>query len=194
MEVLGYHLSDKGLVDSNGDAPKNQSYVEFLLKPKQGVIRVFYDLDYSMPLLLKALKLTEREEEVLRSSTKFHLPPYHLRYIPGRFASIKRASAFSYFSDSRQYRKFPNTDLAMNPLTLAMRAKSTGELVRSILEELGIETTSLTSPARAYEKAQVEFLYQEREKAAGNEVKRCIIDGIGIEVFGRSWEKYLLGR
>lgn len=194
MEVLGYHLSDGGLVDSNGDVPKNQSHVEFLLQPKQGVIRVFYDLDYSVPLLLKALKLTEREEEVLRSSTKFHLPPYHLRYVPGKFASIKRASAFSYFSNSNQYVGHTNADLSTNSLVLARRAKSTGELVRGIFGELGIGTTSLTSPARAYEKTQIEFLYQESKKARDNVVKRSIIDGIGLEVFGRSWEKYLLER
>ena len=194
MIVLGYHISEKGAVNSDKEEPKHLSLVEFLLQPKNGTIRVLYDLDYSVGLVIKSLKLTLRETATLCDTTKFHLPPYHLRYVTGKFISIKRANAFSYFSNASQYVKYPNEDLVLNNLLLAERAKATGELVVSILGELGIESTSLTSPARAYERTQVEYLYKEMQKSTNNATRRGIIDSIGIEVFGRSWEKYLEGR
>lgn len=195
MRVLGYHITEKSAINSDREEKsQNLSLVEFLLQPKDGTIRVFYDLDYSVGYIFKSLKLTPRETTVLMETTKFHLPPYHLRYVMGRFMSIKRANAFSYFSNASQYVKHSNSELALLPLTLAVLAKGIGEDVMNIFGELGIEVTSLTSPARAYERYQVEFLFKEMEKSGDNEVRRSIIDSIGLEVFGRSWEKYLQER
>jgi len=194
MKVLGYHISDKGAINSDNETAIELSLVEFLLQPKDDTIRIFYDLEYSTNFLLASLKFTPKEEKVLRETTKFRLPPYYFRYVVGKFLSIKRTNAFSYFSNASQYVKYPSTDLALNAITLTDRARVTGELVKNILGELGIETTSLTSPARAYEKAQVEFLLKELKKSSGNKVREDIIDNIGLEVFGRTWEKYLLER
>jgi len=187
MKVLGYHISDRGTVNSDGEVPNSLSLVEYLLQPKDSTIRVFYDLSYSIGFLLTSLKFTTKELKVLREETKFRLPPYHFRYVPEKFLSIKRATAFSYFSNASQYLKYPISDLSLTPLTLANRAKNTGELVRNILNGLGIEVVSLTSPARAYEKSQVNLLFKEMQKSA-DEVRKNIIDSIGLEVFGRTWE------
>ena len=191
MKVLGYHISDKEVLNSDGEVPGNLSIAEFLLRPKDDTIRIFFDLDYSMNFLLHSLKVNQRGASILVDTTKYHIPPYNLRYVPGRFMSIKRSNGFSYYSSASQYVKYNTSELALNPATLAERAKQTGEMVRDILKGLGIETTSLTSPARAYERSQVEFLFKEMQKSRDDEVRSKIIDSIGLEVFGRSWEKYL---
>ena len=191
MKVLGYHISDKGTANSDKEVPNNLSLVEYLLLPKVDTIRIFYDLEYSVNFIQQSLKLTTKEIGVLRDTTKFHLPPYHLRYVVGKFLSIKRSSAFSYFSNASQYAKDSGTGLVLNPFAYADRARIVGEQVRDIFSELGIEAVSLTSPARAYEKSQVAYLYKEMQKFADNCVRKSIIDSIGLEVFGRSWETYL---
>jgi hypothetical protein len=194
MKVLGYHISDKGVINSDGETSLSLSLVEFLLQPKDGTIRVLYDLDYSIGSILKSLKLTVRETAVLCDTTKFRLPPYQLRYVTGKFLSIKRVNAFSYFSNASQYSK-RNTDaeLTLQPLTLAKLAESVGKEVLGIFSELGIEAESLTSPARAYERTQVRLLLKEMQSSS-SDMRRKIIDSIGLEVFGRTWEKYLLER
>jgi len=193
MRVLGYHALDGAAINSDNEEPKNLSLVEFLLQPKDSTIRVFYDLDYSIGFISKSLKLTTREVAILCDTTKFRLPPYHLRYVTGKFLSIKRTNAFSYFSNASQYTKRnTDTELTLQPFTLAKLAKGVGEEVLGIFSELGIETESLTSPARAYEKTQVGLLLKEMQ-ASSNEMRKKIIDSIGLEVFGRTWETYLLG-
>lgn len=193
MRVLGYHISEREVINSDKEELTHFSLVEYLLQPKNDTIRILYDLDYSINFLLSSLKFTSKEEKVLKETTKFRLPPYYFRYVVGKFLSIKRTNAFSYFSNASQYIKCSTTDLTLNSFILAERARETGELVKGILEELGIETTSLTSPARAYEKAQVEYLYNEMQKSADNVIRRSIIDSIGLEVFGRTWETHLQG-
>jgi hypothetical protein len=190
MRILGYHISDKGATNSDKEVQGCLSLVEFLLQPKSDTIRVLYDLDFSTHLLLVNLKFTAKEASVLVDTTKFHLPPYHFRYVPGKFLSIKRSTAFSYFSNASQYVKYPVENLNLNSISLAERAREVGELVQKTFTELGIDPTSLTSPSRAYEKSQVEFLYKEMLRS-DNEIRKDIIDSIGLEVFGRSWEKYI---
>jgi len=193
MRVLGYHISDKGAINSDKEEPNGLSLAEYLLQPKNDTIKILYDLDHSINYLLSSLKFTPKEEKVLKETTKFRLPPYYFRYVVGKFLSIKRTNAFSYFSNASQYIKGTSTDLTLNNFILAERARGAGELVKCILGELGIETTSLTSPARAYEKAQVEYLLKEMQRS-NDEIRKSIIDSIGLEVFGRTWEKYLQER
>lgn len=195
MRVLGYHIADEGAVDSDGDTPQKLSLVEFLLKPKEDTIRIFFDLDFSIYFLLKSLKFTPTGEKSLRNTTRYHLPPYQLRYVVGKFMSIKRSNGFAYYSNASQYVNLhPMSSFRVVSNILALKAKDVGEKVRGILDELGIETTSLTSPARAYEKSQVARLVRELEASSNDEIRRGIIESIGLEVFGRTWEDYKLRR
>ncbi len=63
-----------------------------------------------------------------------------------------------------------------------------------ILNELGMSPTSLVSPARAYEKSQIGLLYDEKKKTLADPVRTVVIDSIGLEIFGRSWEDYFKNR
>lgn len=190
MKVLGYHIDEDGVVNSDGDTPGKLTLIEFLLRPKEDTIRIFFDLDCSIPFLLRTLKFTPTEEESLRTTTKYHLPPYQLRYVEGRFMSVKRANGFAYFANAFQYVNLsPHSFFRVKPAVLAEKAKSIGETVRDILKGLGIETTSLTSSARAYEKSQVEFLAKELGNSSNNDIRRRVIESIGLEVFGRTWEE-----
>ena len=190
MKVLGYHISPTAIVTSEGEVCTVKHPLEFLLQPKRDTIRILYNLDYSVPFITTEGRLDYKE---LVQTTKLKVPPYHIRYIPGKLLSIKRVGAFAYYTDANQYVKYPKTDNSLSPIVLATRAKDVGDRVYSVLQELGLEVTSLTSPVRVYEKTQLKWLYQEKQKANSDPVKTSIIEGIGIGVFGDSWERYLKG-
>jgi hypothetical protein len=191
MQILGYHIGQNTIVDSTGEVCGKQSYLEFLLQPKPDTIRMMYDLDESVTNLARMLHMTEGELYLFSEKTKLSMPPYHLRYVPSKLFSVKRARAFAYYADASQYERTSGEDLAREPIVLANRAKGIGERVYQVLVELGISPTSLTSPARAYEKAQLKWLYSKRAEANGDPVKSGIIDGIGEGIYGESWKKYL---
>lgn len=192
MDILGYHISREGVLVSSGDSCDSLgNCLEFLLKSRSDTIRLLYSVDYSLAFALLQLHLSQDEYKYLEETTKLSVPPYHLRYVPGKLFSIKRTGAFSYFADSQQYLNYPISDLENSGLSLALRAESTGRRVYQILTELGIETTSLVSPARAYEKSQISKLYKETVASSDDEVRSSIIEGIGMGVFGDRWTKYL---
>lgn len=188
MNVVGYHITDEGLVvDSYGRVPFGTTPVEFLLRPQPDTIRMIYDLGYSIGGVVTLFGKTT--DDLGDGAAKLTKLPYHLKYIPKKFFSIKRVGAFVYFADSSQYVGYPESDLSLGPLVLATRAKEVGERVYQILKELGIDATSLTSPVRAYEKTQLSWLYNEKKKASDT-VKSSIIDGIGLGIYGDNWSKF----
>lgn len=188
MKILGYHISGKTIVNSDGEVCGIRSPLEFLLEPKLDTIRMLYDLNHCICNLTSILDI---DYSKLSVATKSDRLPYHLRFIPNKLFSIKKPDAFSYYADASQYIRYPNEDLLLPPLILATRAKEIGDRVYKVLTELGLEVTSLTSPTRAYEKTQLKWLCNERKKAMGDEVKVSIIDGIGSGIFGSRWEEYL---
>jgi len=191
MRVLGYSISGGTVLNSDGEVCKGMSYLEFLLQPKSGTIRMMYDLTEDVCSLCQMIKLSIGEMGTLISDTKLHIPPYHLRYIPYKLFSIKRPRAFAYYADASQYVQYPEPDLTLEPSERARRAQETGEKVYRVLTELGIGATSLVSPARAYEKEQLKWLYNKRREANGDPVRMSIIEGIGQGIYGESWKKYL---
>ena len=191
MQILGYHIGQNTIMDSTGEVCGKQSYLEFLLQPKPDTIRMLYCLDHNVSNLLEMLKLNQWEIRALIQDTKLFMPPYHLRYVSSKLFSVKRARAFAYYADASQYVKYPDDDLALEPLVLARRAQEIGERGYRVLVDLGMGPTSLTSPSRAYEKAQLKWLYSKRAEANGDAVKSGIIDGIGSGIYGESWKKYL---
>lgn len=192
MKILGYYISDKTIVNSEGEVCGLRTPLEFLLESKLDTIRMLYDLNHCVLNLSSMLGINYSK---LSEATKLDKAPYHLRFIPNKLFSVKKPGAFSYYADASQYIKYPDEGLRyqvdLPPLVLATRAKEVGDKVYKVLTELGLEVTSLTSPIRAYEKTQLKWLCSEREKAVGDEVKVGIIDGIGSGIFGNRWEKYL---
>jgi hypothetical protein len=192
MKILGYSISDGKIVTSDGEVcSSGQSYLEFLLQSKPDTIRMMYDLNNDVVSLTITIGLTDKEILDLMHLTKLYFPPYHLRFVPSKLFSIKRPKAFSYFTDASQYVKYTFEGLPQEPLVIATRAKEIGEAVYNTLTELGINPTSLISPAKAYIRSQVELLYNKMRESDGNLIKRDIISGIGLNIYGEVWTKHL---
>lgn len=190
MKVLGYHISDKEIADSDGIICNSPNF-EFLLFPKPETIRIMYDLDYSIGMLglfgMPRFSIIE-----LNTTTRLTIEPYHIRYIQGKFFSIKRPGAFTYYTNAKQY--YPNYESSsiLSAKTRAIDAKCIGEDVLRVFEDLGLDATSLTSAERAYTKTQMKWLFEERKAILpSNALKAKVIDNIGIGVFGESWTKFL---
>ena len=189
MKILGYSVSNGLVVNSDEETSKGLSALEFLLQPRLGTLRILYNLDSDVSNLLSILEVDNSLQEELKLSTKLTLSPYHLKYTVGKLFSIKRRGAFVFFANARQYCPDLEEALNGNAIVLAKTAKYTGDMVYLALLELGISPTSLVSPARAYEKCQVEWLRDQRGKAleAGDLVKEGIIETIGNNTFGEAW-------
>jgi len=195
MQILGYFVGGNVIVDSDNNTCKaGQSYLEFLLQPKPDTIRVMYDLDKSVQNLVGMLNLRDGEAYQLTKEGKLAILPYHLKYIMGKLFSVKRLNAFAYYANAIRYVKTDDVGVQPEPSFLALRAKEIGEQVYAILSGLGLNPTSLVNPARAYEKAQLKWLYSQKAEADGDSVKSGIIDEIGLEIYGRAWEDYCVGK
>lgn len=191
MKVLGYHISSNNtIVDSDGTVCDSPNF-GFLLVSKPGTIRIMYDLDYSINLLgINFMpKLTVEELIKLRETTRLSLYTWSLRYVENKFFSIKRSGAFAYYCNASQYVNSSRLDLPA--LDLAQRAKDTGDRVVKIFEELGLDSSSLTSPERAYTRTQIKRLYQELQNTK-DPFKKSIIRNIGLGVFPESWDPTVL--
>jgi len=185
VRIVGYHISEDTIADTDGGAPDGLTFLEYLLKPKKDAIRIFFHLEYGIANLLRMARITEGAGRELLLTTNLHIPPYRLRYIPYKLFSIKRSGAFSYFSNASQYISFSNSMLSQSPTELAQRAKEVGEKIYETLNSLGLEATSLINPIRAYEKKdslllpieQINWLYKEKE-VTDDTIKKQVIQRI----------------
>ena len=180
MKVIGYHIA-KGMVFSTDKSCTSDNLLEGMLS-KQEALRVLFNLDYSLADILKSLGVTEEEGNTMLLTTFLFKPPYKLRYIPGKFLSIKKNTSFAYYSNASQYKVFPLSYLSKDPSELILEAKKVGERVCSVFKDLGINTTSLTNPIRVYEKShkfKTEPLEDQINSLAG---AFCTQDEVGRKV------------
>lgn len=197
MRVVGYHIGE-GMIASTDNGVVPSPPLEYLLLPKKDSIRILLHLDYSMANLLRFIGVSKKEGEELLLTTNLRISPYKIRYIPGKLFSIKRARAFSYFSDASQYTQLDNTLLSNSPQELADKAKEIGEEVCKVLSDLGFQATSLVNPIKAYEKTppktlplqQINWLYKEMETSGM--VKKNVIHKL-IQGLVEGEEKKLKG-
>jgi len=146
-EIIGFHITDQGtLTCSKGIAPcTSPPYLEYILQ-HSGYINLFADLDKDVARLLKLLDLTPYELQGFHITEKLSIPPYTLTYYPGKFFSIDRGSGaqhpYANFCDAGQYQLCNS----------ASEAQHVGVQVYNVLESLGIQPTSLISPANAFRK------------------------------------------
>ena len=158
MKILGYHINDKAIVNSDGEVRAEPPYLDFLLQPREDTIKVFYHMGYNVANLLKLINLFEDEGKKLQDEQKLYLPPYTLKHIAGKFFSIKKGHffgcPFANFSDMSQYKhaKFAEYEAVGTCVEKAKEAKETGEAVYNALQSIGLHPTSLTSPIKSYEK------------------------------------------
>lgn len=165
MKIVGYHILNGIIANSDEEINCNPPYLDFLLQPKEDTIRICYHLGYAIANLIKNIKLTKEECIELHEDTSLVIYPYELRYIPNKFFSIRKYGRFAYYCDASQYMEyFDSSSLISNGqieeqcIKLANKAKEVGEGVFKALEELGLKPDSITSPIRVYEKAVLEKL------------------------------------
>lgn len=193
MRIMGYHVNGGKVTTSTGKDSSGQSLLEFLVQPEPDTIRVMYDLDHSAARALAIAGIDSPEIKSMSGDSRgltFYLAPYHIRYIKGKLFSVKRVGAFAYYANASRYTPYPPEDLGLEGSVLANRARETGEQVLQILQGLELNPTSLVNPARAYEKKQIQWLYNEKINADGNPVKAGIIEEIGFDIYGRTWQDF----
>jgi len=169
MRIIGYHISDGLIVNSDGEFCKLPPWLNFLAANKGDSIKTLYHLDYSVACLLKMIGLPiELCKELLETSDlRFdvvdgqftRLEPddknpvgFVVQYIPRKWFSIKDCSTRQWagFSDMLQYH---NKALdGQPPEKYAEIAEITGQQVYDALVKLGLHPKSLSSPISAYSK------------------------------------------
>jgi hypothetical protein len=181
MKVIGYHISDKSIVDSEGSEfiASGQCF-EWLLQPRPDSIRMLYHIEYNVANLLKMARIGKEAGRELLYTTSLITRPYALHYVPGKLFSVKRKSAFAYFSNAGQYINMPNEWLFRDARELALKAQEIGYKALEALRELGVDATSLTNPYMAYEKAPATFKLAEMLEQETDEIKRNVMRKIAL--------------
>ena len=186
MRVVGYHVDGKVVVNTDGEVFRDgEECFEGLLQPKEDSIRMFYHLEYSVANLLKMAHIEKEAGKELLNTTILNIRPYKLRYVPGKLFSIKRAGAFSYFSNAGQYISFPNEWLLRDAKELAGKAQEVGYRALEVLKELGVDATSLINPYRAYEKEPVPVDLSNLVAEESDEVKRNVMRKVALGILER---------
>jgi len=147
MRILGYHISDNLIINSDGEYRDKSPYINFLLCKKPSTIRVFYNMEDAVNNIMKLLSWGNGQAKELMSTTKLHVAPYHFRYVPDKFFSIKKPKAFAYYGDASRYVE----PLEFEPSQAASVAKEVGIVVYETLSELGVKPINILNPYRQYE-------------------------------------------
>ena len=201
MRILGYHISNGIIANSDGEHTIEPPFLDFLLQPKTDTIKVFYHLGYNVANLIKLINLTKEEAKRLHDTSKLRLPPYELTYPAGksRFFSAKKGyyfgNPFATFSDMSQYSpaELNEAETVESCTAKAKLAKITGEIVYGALAKLGCHPTSLTSPIKVFEKEYLKKLalatVDDIPEEAGYYAYQCC-DGNWLEAFQLGhWEQ-----
>lgn len=183
MKVIGYHISENGIISSDNEEFKaSDECFEWLLKPKPDAIRMLYHIEYNVANLLRMARIGKEAGRELLYTTSLIVRPYTLRYVPGKLFSIKRKGAFAYFSNAGQYSSFPSEWLTRDARELALKAQEVGYKALDALRELGIEATSLTNPYRAYEKSPAAVKLAQMMEEETDEIKRNVMRKIALGI------------
>ena len=94
------------------------------------------DLSIAVSNLVAILNIGAEKANELYGTTKLYIPPYHFRYIPSKFFSIKKQRAFAYYGDLSRYVGYSN---GRSPLELAVLARDVGERIYKELEDSGFK-------------------------------------------------------
>ncbi len=140
MRILGYHISDNIIINSDGESVEKSPYIGFLLAKKPATIRVFDNLSVAVANLADMLNWGSEKTSELNETTKICIPPYHFRYVPNKFFSIKKPRAFAYYGDVSRYVRYVD---GKSPLELAILARDIGERVYKELQFLGFKPINL---------------------------------------------------
>lgn len=157
--VIGYHIWNGIIANSDEEICTEPPYLDFLLRDKQDAIKIMYYLAQNISALAKMCKMNEKEVRLLHESSqkKCYMPPYKMRYVKDRFLNLQKGyykgAAYTYFYDAHQYTDLPaGDDVSVESCIIkAKAAQAVGKTVFETLSSLGMKTTRLISPVRALE-------------------------------------------
>lgn len=163
MKIIGYYCNNQGLlVNSLGNFTDKPPYLDFILKDKTNtnIIQVFYNINYNVANILKAIHITKEQGKTLNETEDLSIPPYKLKYVQGKFFSIKKGGFFASISDISQYCNTKLEDDETKDIceARAIEAAKIGTQIIEGLNSLGLYPTTITSPVRAFEKEKLEKL------------------------------------
>jgi len=150
MRIVAYQTTINGKVlieESGGEFVVSNDIDElfaFLLEPYEDTIKVCWDLDSTVSIILRLLG--EAKCRILRSTKRLFYPPFHLFYIPDKILSIRHTPSRRKMSlyGLRQY--YP--DLDVNNVE---EVQMLGVKLLKELEKMGMKPTKLTSPVAIYD-------------------------------------------
>lgn len=164
MEIIGYHVKNITIVNSEGDVINRHPYLKVLLQHPKDTIQVLYKLDDCLDGFCNIIGISDDKKIELLKTTELALNPYKIRCIPNKFFSIKRSNhSMVYFCDLAQYQISTNDKFlqVINGETdqeycyrIAKEAKLIGQQVYQSLINLGLEVKSLASLQRIFETAK----------------------------------------
>jgi hypothetical protein len=180
MKIVGYSVSD-GKIKSSDNEVAESKYVRFLLKKKPDTIRLFFSLETASEKLYALLNYNTAQVEELRKTTKLYISPYHLRYVPEKFFSIKSARAFAYYGEIEKY----SPDVIDDPYII----KDIGEQVYRTLEDIGLTPINFINTQKHYlslngDKIPPEQLMKYATDPIRIRVIGEIVDGLNLEPIG----------
>jgi len=151
LRIIAYQTStreDKVLIEESGGefvvSKDIDELFAFLLEPYEDTIKVSWDLDSTVSIILRLLGETKCRR--LRSTKRLFYPPFHLFYIPDKILSIRHTPTRCKMSlyGLRQY--YP--DLDVNNVE---EVQMLGVKLLKELEKMGMKPTKLTSPVAIYD-------------------------------------------
>ncbi len=159
MRIVGYHIWNGIIANSDGQVCISPPYIDFLLQKQKDEIGIMYNLAQNVSALAKMCNMTEEEGKLLHDSSqkKVDIPPYKLRYVKDRFINLQKGyyktAPYGYFYDAHQYKdtKTEDDDTVDKCIEKAKIAQQIGQEVFMTFNELGMHTERLISPVRAFE-------------------------------------------
>jgi len=168
MKIIGYYCNNSGLiVNSEGRNRAEPPYLDFLLQDKfedfdnsSKIIQVFYNINYNVANLLRDIHITKEQGKLLNDNEELFIPPYKIKYVQGKFLSIKKGSYFTNISDISQYCnvKMEGDESLHVCIAKAKEAAQVGMQVLEGMYSIGLHPVTITSPIRAFEKEKLEKL------------------------------------
>ena len=153
MKIIGYHASENCLYASDGWTCNERPISSLIDRGEEGSIHIACHLDYLAAIIFKIVGLTDPDLRKINDIGEIAIPPYVIKYIPGKFFSIggfsRNDHRFISISDANQYRYWNFKGSIEEGVSQATR---TGEEVYKAMTELGLSPTNLISPIRCWEK------------------------------------------
>ena len=157
MDVVGYHITNEGIVTDRGDVVKVPPFLGFLVDKYPDCQKVLYDLDAAVASLSKLIELNPKEAEILLKG-KLYVSPYKLTYFPSHFFSVDYGGGanhpYANFANMNQVgyhdAQYTEDNSIEDAIKKAKQARDTAIEVSKSFKYLGLSTDNIASPLSAF--------------------------------------------